>query len=130
MSDDPAADAARPLLLTPEMRAEPGDEALSLRRAERLAALQAILAKGMPGAAAGAMQKAVAAGSPETRPQPAGTQAPAAALDPRELRAMLQAIVREELAGRTGERITSHLRRLVREEVEQALIRRELHLPR
>ena len=116
MDDDGPVDLDRPLLLTEEMRAQPADTARDARRAERLAALQAIV---------GQMQPLDAGPGPRPTLPPA-PKAP----DSEAVRTMLQEIVREELAGRTGERITSHLRRLVREEVEQALIRRELDTSR
>ncbi|PZQ46140.1 MAG: hypothetical protein DI556_21150 [Rhodovulum sulfidophilum] len=68
-----------------------------------------------PGAAA---FPALGLGDAAPRPQ-AGAAAPI--LDEEGLRGMINAIVREELRGELGERISRDLRKIVRREVEDAL---------
>jgi hypothetical protein len=60
-------------------------------------------------------------------PEPESEPAPATlASDPDALRALVAEVVREELAGELGERITRNLRKLVQREIARALAEREL----
>jgi hypothetical protein len=58
---------------------------------------------------------------PELRVDPAGP-ARAAAPSEEELRRIVTQVVRQELAGPLGERVTRNLRRLVRREIRQILV--------
>lgn len=88
--------SAEVILLTPEMRIEPPED---VRPGD-------LLAEGMePGAA-----RAVA---------------PAPILDEESLRGVINAIVREELQGELGDRISRNLRKLIRREIAQMMADRD-----
>ena len=103
------------LVLTPDMRVD-----AAARRADRLAELQAIV---------GPMPPLVESGPAQDAEARVASDPPVAVPDEARLRDMLRTIVREELEGELGERVTANLRRLVRQEVEQALALRELDRP-
>ena len=58
----------------------------------------------------------------DTAPEPV----PAEALDPGEIRGLISSLIREELQGDLGERITRNVRKLVRQEIQRALTVREV----
>ncbi|WYK04025.1 hypothetical protein DWF04_013215 [Cereibacter sphaeroides f. sp. denitrificans] len=76
-------------------------------------------------------QQETATADRETRlPVSAAARAPAASesaldLEDDRLRAMVQAVIREELQGELGERITRNIRKLVRAEIHRALLARD-----
>ncbi|MEA5161032.1 hypothetical protein U5903_09650 [Cereibacter johrii] len=76
-------------------------------------------------------QQETATADRETRlPVSAAARAPAASegaldLEDDRLRAMVQAVIREELQGELGERITRNIRKLIRAEIHRALLARD-----
>ncbi|ODM41448.1 hypothetical protein [Cereibacter johrii] len=76
-------------------------------------------------------QQEAATADRETRlPVSAAARAPAASegaldLEDDRLRAMVQAVIREELQGELGERITRNIRKLIRAEIHRALLARD-----
>jgi hypothetical protein len=106
------ADAAEP-----DRIAAPVDESFALTP-EQLASLS-------PEAAPGATAAPGAGAPAEAGPVPAAT-GPEMLIDEDMLRALVAALVREELRGALGEKITRNMRNLVRREVHRALASRDL----
>lgn len=124
-----STDRKRPMLLQPN----PRDRAALERR---IAELEAAVAQSdeewepdgddtvtMP--AAWAMGRPRPANAPQATP-PVEEKGGLAGLDEEKLREMVAEIVREELQGVLGERITRNVRKLVRREISRALAAREL----
>lgn len=59
-------------------------------------------------------------------PVPRPMAAPPALMDPETLRATVRQVLREELAGDLGERMTRDLRKLVRREINRVLAARDM----
>lgn len=95
---DPPGPTDGVLMLTPAMRVDAGDDDAPLRAGE-------ILTEGM--------------GAPASRGLRPGAGQPAPILDEEALRGVINALVREELQGELGERISRNLRKLIRREMAQ-----------
>ena len=102
---------------------EVGARATTAAETERDESLQAV----QPRTAAQFVRDRGTVEPAETDAEPAATDVEAAAtMEVEELKALIAQVVREELQGALGERITRNIRKLVRREINRALDAREL----